>query len=325
MPITHPDLPAPLGSPARGPGRPIMPPNHETDTLTGRLRWSGALAGLLLADAAIPYIAGRLLVGGFDPLPVVWFGGVLLCGAVLATGMVAHRLWLAWHSERHTIYAWQDYIDVTITKSGEYWDALFDTQEAYTKYWYRSPKKRRVTKVGDHLVDMDTGEILGTDGRWYAPGEPAPVEQDTQDGAGGGIVASLRDKFMSHTEQKTTPLGLPPAPPPLSAPAARFLAHIVHGEAYGYRRVVPSEMTRPQYDVVVASLLAGKVIYKDAGQTFRLDPALDRWRSAWLDTAGLPPDEQMAKRQEIDRAAHYWARARIAGIEPGGEPARLAS
>lgn len=325
MPINHSDLPAPLGPPAHGPGAPQMPPGHETDTLTGRLQWSGALAGLLLADAAVLYGAWRLLAAGVDAPPVVWFGGVLECGLVLATMMVAHRLWLAWKQERHVIYSWQDYIDVTIDKDGAYWDALFDTQAAYTKHYYRTRQKRQVRSVDGRLYDVDTGETLGADGRWYAAGEqPAAVEQE-EDGSGGGIVSALRDKFVAgRQEQKTQPLGLPPAPPALSNPASKFLAAIVHGQAYGMRRLVPSEMTRPQYDVVVAAFLAGGLIFKDMGQTFRVAPELERWRNAYLDTAGMPADEQIARRQEIDRAAHYWARAKVAGIDPG-EPARLAS
>jgi hypothetical protein len=299
-----------------------MPPGHEIDTLSGRLRWSAALAGLLLADAGVPYIAGRLLVANFDPLAVVWFGGALLCGLALTTGFVARRLWYAWKQDRYTAYAWQDYIDVNIDKLGAYWDALFDTQEAYTKYHYRTAKKRQVTEIDGRLVDLDTGETLAADGRWYAGGGAPAVEQGEPDGA-GGFVASLRDKF-TRQEQKTQPLGLPPAPPALSAPAAKFIAAVLQGRAYGMRRLVPAEMTRPQYDVVVASLLAGNVIYKDAGQTFRLAPQLDDWRRAYSDTAGMPPDDQLARRQEIERLATYWVRARIAGIDPG-EQARLAS
>jgi hypothetical protein len=323
MPIPHSDLPAPLGPPARGPGAPKMPPAHEVDTLAGRLRWSGALAGLLLADAGVLYTAGRLLAGGADALAVVWFGGALLCGLYVSTGLVAHRLYLVWKQERHTVYAWQDYINVDIDKLGDYWDALFDTQAAYTQYHYRTAKKRQVTEIDGRLVDLDSGEILAADGRWYAPGEQADsVEQDNTD---GGIVAALRDKFTAaRADQKTQPLGLPPAPPALSAPAARFVMAMLHGQAYGMRRLVPAEMTRPQYDVVVAALLAGNVIYKDKGQTFRLAPQVEQWRQAYSDTAGMPPDDQMARRQEIERLATYWVRARIAGIDPG-EPARLAS
>jgi hypothetical protein len=324
MPIPHLDLPAPLGPPARGPGAPQMPPGHEIDTLAGRLRWSGAFAGLLLVDAGIMYGAARLLAATSDPLAVVWFGGALLCGLYVSTGMVAHRLYLAWKQERHTVYAWQDYIDVTIDRDGEYWDVLLDTQSAYTQYHYRTAKKRQVTEIDGRLIDLDTGEILAPDGRWYASGaQPAPAGDDSS--AGGGIVAALRDKFTTgRAEQKTQPLGLPPAPPALSAPAARFLAAILHGQAYGMRRLVPSEMTRPQYDVVVAALLAGNVLYKDKGNTFRLAPQVEQWRQAYSDTTGMPPDDQMARRQEIERLATYWVRARIAGIDPG-EPARLAS
>lgn len=321
MPLTRSDLPAPLGPPARGPGAPKMPPGHETDTLSGRLRWSGALTGLLLADAGALYGAGRLLAANVDPVPVVWFGGVLEFGLIMATAMVAHRLWLAWHQERHVTYSWQDYIDVTIDRQGAYWDRLFDTQEAYTKHYYRAPQKRQIRKIDGRLVDAETGETLGEDGRWYATGEPAPVEQAPDN---AGIVAGLRDKFTTRSEQKTQPLGLPPAPPALTGPASKFLAAIVHGQAYGMRRLVPAEMTRPQYDVVVAAFLAGGLIFKDAGQTFRVAPELEHWRAAYLDTAGMPPDQQMGRRQEIDRSAHYWARAKVAGIEPG-DPARLAS
>lgn len=325
MPIPHSDYPAPLGPPAGGPGAPKMPPIHETDSLTGRLQWSGALAGLLLADAGVPYVAWRLLAGGADALTVVWFGGVLEFGLLLASTMLAHRLWLAWKQERHTIYAWQDYIDVTIDKAGEYWDALFDAQAAYTKYHYRTAKKRQVTEIDGRLVDLDTGETLAADGRWYAVGEQPGDPAGDDSTAGGGIVAALRDKFTTgRQEQKTTPLGLPPAPPPLSAPAAKFIARIIRNEAYGMRRLVPAEMTRPQYDVVVAALLAGNVIYKDKGNTFRLAPQMEQWRQAWGDTTGMPPDDQMARRQEIERLVSYWVRARIAGIDPG-EPARLAS
>jgi hypothetical protein len=320
MPIPHSEHPAPLGPPSRGPGAPKMPPAHETDTLGGRLRWSAALAGLLLVDAGVMYGAARLIAATTDPLAVVWFGGALLCGLYVSTGMVAHRLYLAWKQERHTVYAWQDYIDVHIDKMGDYWDALFDTQAAYTQAQYRTAKKRRVISIDGQLTDADTGEWLGPDGTWYAPGA---VERGEPDSA--GIVAALRDKFTpTRQEQKTQPLGLPPAPPALSPPAARFLAAILHGQAYGMRRLVPSEMTRPQYDVVVAALLAGHVIYKDKGNTFRLAPPVEQWRAAYADTAGMPPDDQMARRQEIERLATYWVRARIAGIDPG-EPARVAS
>lgn len=284
--------------PLAGHPPPPVPPAFaadETDGIGARLAWAGAFAGLLLLDGALIWCAGWGLT---DPdgdlwgrLGFLWVDGLAILGCSVALLWVGQRVKLAIRDAAYTSASRADVVDTYLNAYADYWGMVLDTQAAYNRRFLRDRGTTRRTRLvrdqhgQEYEVYADTGERVSAE-------------------------TSIDGEFVS---RETPTQHLPPGPAMLTSTQRLFLAAVVQGQDYSWRRLEYYGITRGQYTACVTSLRAAGIIVPRPGQTFGLAAPLAEWRAGWLAADTLPGPERTSTRAAIEAQAADWCRRALAG------------
>lgn len=287
--------PPPLAGHPPPPVPPAFAPD-ETDGIGARLAWAGAFAGLLLLDGGLVWLAVWGLTDSsgdlWGRLGFLWVVGLAILGATVALVWVWQKIRLAMAGAALTHATRADVVDAYLAAYTDYWGVVLDTQQAYNRRWLRDRSRpRRTMEVRDqagHVYEIytDTGERV--------PDDPAVIDVD----------------FVS---RETPTQHLPPGPAMLTSTQRLFLAAVVQGQDYSWRRLEYYGITRGQYTACVTSLRQAGIIVPRPGQTFGLAAPLVEWRAGWLAADTLPGPERTSTRAAIEAQAADWCRRALAG------------
>ena len=296
---------------------PALNKGSGTRSISDRLKFWRALALLVLALWAVPYMVWKALDTGFPMADVLWWG--MGAGVVLLIGIIWVALTFVQDMEqfRHTRQFWGIAL-------GELWQngaVQRAALQGHTDRWggKRQPKEeatwRKMPEGGQvKMTDSQYQTYLATQQAEAARVEVATVTRSLSEldakieailsASKARVADDLSGPYSSSQDDQDTrelPESGPIAAEYYGGPVHRIVTMALRRESISVAALVPKWMTRAQADAARAQLAGAGVLVK-AGQGLALAPDLDglgedtcHTRVVARLTAASPPPPQAAR------------------------------